>query len=76
MINADLGIVKFKGSKALLLAELATIAVGLKDSDIKEDDILDAVKQGLKPKEELEKELKEKEELLKKRLANILGLAE
>lgn len=59
MINSENGRVQIKGSLGSIMPELSCIVKSLKDSDVSEEDIREAVELGLLTDEELDKKHKE-----------------
>lgn len=66
MILANCGDVKIAGTKNLIQAEFCCLVAGMEKAGFTKEELLDSIEFGLKPEEELEKEVEaKKEEVLK-----------
>lgn len=66
MILANCGDVNIAGTKNLIQAEFCCLVAGMEKAGFTKEELLDFIELGLKPEEELEKEVEaKKEEVLK-----------
>ena len=72
MIKANMGEVNIRGTKNLIQAEFCCLVAGMAQAGFTEEELHNSIKIGLKPEEELEKEVEAKREEVQKRFNELL----